>query len=187
MKLRKVGGLKKLKSFGRLKFSSSIAGPGSGRRVGQIIQLVPEEEQDLIRKLGGNSEAKRIAKRIISYKGVYPTASYPELISYDWLSRNGVKFTFQAHLFGGRSVKGGLVPDFIVQRGGFADVWQIQGEYWHSQFGSRIKDESAKLRYRGQYFDGARIERVLNVWEDDIYQKRPHVFMWALNGMELRR
>ena len=185
--LGKLPGLKRLPKFGKLKMKRSIRGPGSMRRVGEILDLVPEEEKNLIRRLGGDSEARRLAKRIIKYKGVYPTASYPELITYDWLDENGVRFIFQAHLFGGRSLRGGLVPDFLIQRGGFLTVWQIQGVYWHSQFGSRQRDDNAKLRYLGQEFNGNRINSVLNIWEDDIYEKRPQVFLWAMSGLELIR
>ena len=165
----------------------SIRGPGSGRRVGEIENLTNEEENLLTRRLGGRPADAKLAKRIIRYKGVYPTASYPELVTFDWLDSQGVKFTFQAHLFGGRSTKGGLVPDFVVQHGGFAHVWQVQGVYWHSQLGNRTKDEISSIRYIGQEFGGNRISKVINLWEDDIYQKRPQIFLWALSGLELSR
>lgn len=186
MSLSPIKGLKRVPTIGKLRFRHRPDGSTTAK-VGEIADLVSSEETDLARKLGNDAEARRLAKRVLKLQTVYPTSSIPELITFDWLEKSGTRFTFQPHLFGGRSTNGGLVPDFVVEAGGLINVWQVQGTYWHSRFGDRQRDETAKLRFVGAEFGGQRIKLVLDLWEDAIYQKRPQVFQYALVGLELPR
>jgi hypothetical protein len=97
-----------------------------------------------------------------------------------------VQFVYQAQAFGGRAQKGGLLPDFVVAHGAAGHAWQVQGEFWHSYGENQGKDIVTDVRLLGQTFGGLRVEQVIQVWENDIYHKRPMVFQMALMGVGLR-
>lgn len=185
MELKSVKGLNPMK-----------AGLGGGRRRGPrlvpiedldrpaIVDLLDAEEGDLLRRLRGD---KRLATRVRKLRATHPTASFPELICYDWLSQQQIPFYFQARLFGGRQIRGGIVPDFIVNLGGRAIVWRIQGAYWHTRPGLQENDLSEKIRMIGAEYNGLRIEAVVDLWDTKIYDARPQVFILALAGVEMGR
>ena len=90
-------------------------------------------------------------------------------------------------LFGGRRTKGGLVPDFVVQYGGKGLAWQIQGEYWHARTRAHGQKDFANVaRLIGADYHDIRINAVVELWELDIYRKRPRIFQYGLNGIGLR-
>lgn len=162
-----------------------------GGRAGALERMpVPEFEKsaeqqalDLVtRQIGGD---EKLAKRVMKLKEKYPQGTAPELIVYDWLTRQSVPFSYQAVLFGGRAQRGGLLPDFVVTYGRTM-AWQVQGEYWHSTKLKGDNDYYANLRMLGQVVDGQRIEQVVELWEDDIYHRRPGVLWNALAGVGLR-
>lgn len=153
----------------------------------RVAEREDDELQKIVRTLGGTTEALKIAKRVMVLRQEHPAGSLPELVTYHWLESRNIPFTFQAMLFGGRRTKGGLVPDFVIQYGGKGMAWQIQGEYWHdraTQHGR--KDMSNTIRLLGSVYKGVRIDYVVEVWEKDIYHKRPFVFLQALQGVGLR-
>lgn len=153
----------------------------------KIAEREPDALQKLINNLGGRGDARKIAKRVMALKPEYPAASIPELVVHDWLTQKKIPFTYQAMLFGGRRAKGGLVPDFVVNYGGKGLAWQIQGEYWHSrQTAHGQKDFTNTVRLIGTMYQGIRIESVVELWEKDIYRKRPQIFTEALQGNGLR-
>ncbi|MFN8468588.1 MAG: hypothetical protein U0X20_23720 [Caldilineaceae bacterium] len=138
---------------------------------------------DLARRLGD----ERLAKRVAALQQQYPVASVPELVVFDWLRSQGMAFDFQVQLFGGRGTRGGLIPDFIIYgTNGGADVWQVQGQYWHALRQKGFADEHVNLLMLGRIINGARVGRVVELWEGDIYHNRPLVFLLALGGMEMR-
>lgn len=47
------------------------------------------------------------------------------------LDQFGLDYTFQASYFGGRSVRGGVVVDFIVYTRPLPTPLWVNGEYWH--------------------------------------------------------
>ena len=143
-------------------------------------------EDDALRTLELRIGDVTLAKRVQKLQAKYPVGSVPELIVLDWLTRNGWQHLYQHALFGGRSLRGGLLPDFVVFTGGSASAWQVQGEYWHSTKLKGDADRIANLRMLGQEVDGSRIETVVEMWEDDIYRKRPQIFYMALAGIGLR-
>ena len=128
------------------------------------------------------------AKRIMKLQETYPQGSLPELVTYDWLDRQGYQFFYQVALLGGRTVAGGVLPDFVV---GFdssrAYAWNVQGEYWHTLAGKPEKDAADALRMKGLNVYGYTIKDVIPLWEFDIYNKRPGIFYAALAGMSLRQ
>lgn len=144
----------------------------------------PDALDDLVRLLGDAA----LAKRVLTLKQQYPGGTVPELVVYDWLrQKEWLKFDYQVALFGGRRApKGdGLIPDFVVWLdASYAMVWNVQGEYWHGE--TLEKDATNRLRMLGLVVDGARIEAVVELWEDDIYHKRRQTFDLAMAGMGLR-
>lgn len=138
----------------------------------------------LAKRLGGD---RKLAAKIVSLQQEFPKGTVPELVIYEWLRRMGYQFSYQVSLYGGRNFEGGLVPDFVIFRDRTsADAWQCQGMYWHSVGRKGLHDERSNLRMLGQIVEGATIRRVLSLWEDDIYTKRPQIFYLAMAGINLR-
>jgi hypothetical protein len=76
----------------------------------------------------------------------------PEYLVYQALIKLGYdgRFEFQSSQYGGRVFKGGVVLDFYIPEESLAI--NIQGEYWHYAFPSRIaqdKIQRATLAVRG--------------------------------------
>ncbi len=142
---------------------------------------------ELTRRLGDAATAKRV-RALQAEMGGVSSGTVPELVTYDWLKRGGWRFIYQAELYGGRATAGGLLPDFVVETGaGTGMAWQIQGEYWHGKTNEKaVSDAAAALRLLGQVVGGIRIDKVINLWEQDLYTKRPQVFEYALAGISLR-
>ncbi len=94
-------------------------------------------------------------------------ASYPEATFHYELTRrryvDGIHYSFQSSLFGGRLEFGGAVVDFL-----FLDrplAVRVQGIYWHKVFdrmGHGVNDEDQRLTLEGMGY------RVLDAWEDMI-------------------
>ncbi len=151
------------------------------------LPTIERFEDDALRTLELRIGDAALAKRVQRLQAKHPVGSVPELIVLDWLERNNWQHIYQHSLFGGRSLRGGLLPDFVVFTGGSAAVWQVQGEYWHSTKLKGDRDRNVNLRMLGQEVDGVRIEAVVEMWEDDIYRKRPQIFYMALAGIGLRQ
>ncbi len=140
--------------------------------------------QSLIQRLGGDSS---LAKRILSLQKKFPVATIPEMIVYDWLRREGLSFEFQVEILGGRNFSGGLVPDFVLyQDRTNADIWQVQGDYFHSISRKGFHDQTSQWRMLGQIVNGATVKRVIELWERDLYALRPQIFYLALAGISMR-
>lgn len=140
--------------------------------------------QSLIKRLGGDSS---LAKRILSLQKKFPVGTIPEMIVYDWLRQQGLSFEYQVELYGGRNFSGGLVPDFVLyQDRTNADIWSVNGDYWHSISRKGLHDQTASLRMLGQIINGATVKRVVELWERDLYAMRPQIFYYALAGISMR-
>lgn len=187
--MEKLKALPKLRSvrggIGRLKRREPALPPIEGVAT-SIEDLVPPEVADLQRRLGNRDEDRKLAQRVIGMMGNYPAASIPELITLDWLRGKNYPFDFQAALWGGRTTKGGSVPDFVIDVGGSAVVWRVQGEYWHTRPGKRARDATEAALMLGQNFEGKRITSVVDLWENDIYDRRPDIYLFGLSGVGLR-
>lgn len=178
-RLKGMKRLKKLKGLGgtRLKMPDlAIPEISDGPTAPVADKLV-----EFTRRLNGD---EKLAKRCVKLQERYPQASLPECVTYLWLEQNQIEFIYQSTFFGGRAVRGGLLPDFLVDRGDEWYAWEIQGEYWHSD--SRFSDLADHLRLRGSYFAGQRVGKVIELWESDIYDKRPTIFTSAMAGLGLR-
>lgn len=146
--------------------------------------VTEDDVNDLARVIHDDNLAKRIRKLQHSK---YPYGTVPELLMLDYLDSQGERYKYQAQLFGGfRS--GGLVPDFVVSRGGGWRAINIQGQYWHQVPGKMVKDAADKLRMIGAPYEGQTIVDVIFVWERRIMQPNPgrdQVLQNAVAGIEM--
>lgn len=142
---------------------------------------------ELIQRLGGDEKlAKQIYKR---QQEEFPVASFPELLVMHELDKRRVRYLFQASFLGGRSRRGGLIVDFIVIPVATLMAWAIQGTYYHTRPGDRLRGQRARAAILGQYVNGQRIDTYVEIWEDRLYDKarRRRVIDAGLRGQELGR
>lgn len=125
----------------------------------------------------------KFAKKILKLKQGFVQATFPEMITYDWLASQGLAFVYQGEIYGGRRLPGGLLPDFVIDVGGAGIAWQINGEYWHSRLDQKANDATNNIRLLGQLVNGLEIQQVVVLWERDIYKRRPFIFQMALGGL----
>jgi len=177
--------LKKLRNYGGEIKRTRIAKPDpvTGSRV---LNLEDPYIQEVFNRLGRKPSDYRVAKRVAKLHGKYPQGTIPELVTMDYLDQKGYKYTYQAWVNGGRSRRGGVVPDFVVQVGGIGMAWNVQGEYWHSRPEVIASDAIDRLQLIGHYFEYIFIQKIVNLWENDIYHHRPKVFELAEMGISMR-
>lgn len=194
MRLSKFGKLKKIKGVRELKSKFSTLPDLKFENLPvdytTILEGALDIEDPRVREvlsvLGNRSGDYDLAVRLVKLQAQFPNSSLPELVTFDWLSGQQLRFFYQAQLFGGRAFRGGLLPDFVVESGGGGAAWQVQGEYWHSQGINQGKDAMANRLLLGQQVNGVRIGQVVELWENDIYHKRPQIFFMALGGIGMR-
>jgi hypothetical protein len=147
-----------------------------------------ETEIDIFhRRMGGRAEDLPLAQRVFGWKqNEIPNASLPEAIVYDYLKLSGRPFVYQYMVFGGRGSKGGLVPDFLVENGGQWLVWNVQGEYYHSEAFNKGRDKSFRYRILGAIIMGMKVQSVVELWENDVYHDRPAIWELAWGGRGMR-
>ena len=91
-----------------------------------------------------------------------PAASMEEYRVAKALWKLGRDFIYQFPLFGGTSVRGGYVLDFLVDPDGVIVPLEVQGERWHSgQFASGEQLRKAMIE---SYLDA----EIKYVWEPDL-------------------
>jgi len=152
-------------------------------------QLADDTFNTMVRALGGDAGAEKLAKTVQTLQKDHPYATVPELVTYNWLEAQGVPFRFQAALLGGRTVRGGALPDFVLQmsrQGGM--VWNVNGTYWHNIPLVMEREQVQKEQLIGQTLDGILIQSYVALWEDRIMApNRDDVFWSAMSGVELPR
>lgn len=181
---------RKPRGFGNAKFKAWAKVPDATKQYLEPFRIDSSEPVDgALTELTNRLGDERLAKRVRTLQAQYPAGTVPELVTMDWLDKQRYRYIYQAQLWGGRAAAGGLLPDFVVaSNGAIGQAWQIQGEYWHGKKGlaKQSSDAAAALTMTGQVVDGIRIEKVMNLWESDIYNRRPEVFEYALAGIGLR-
>lgn len=149
----------------------------------RLLDTLPAELEEVEQRIG-RSRAMAIWR--LQRQGI--TGSVPELLTYDWLKGRPFDFEFQSAQMGGRMRAGGAVIDFLI-RGLSANglyVWRVMGEYWHASPEVQRKDEEQKRRLGRMTIGGAPVAAVVDLWEDDIYERTPEVFERAEGGEGLR-
>jgi hypothetical protein len=148
--------------------------------------LYDEKEADIARLVGSS----KLAKKVMALMRQYPNGTLPELLVMDWLMEQQQEYIFQAPLGGGKTVKGGLVSDFLVPVGGGWSCWFIQGDYWHAGINGQSsieKNTADKTVALSQSYAGREIELALELWESKLYKQRDYVCQMALAGIEVGR
>lgn len=172
----KIGAAKPSKAVGAVR----LEGTGGGVRK---LDLMPEAMRAWARRIG---EKRARECWNLAQKGVQ--ATLPELCAYAWLNRRGIAFEFQTSLMGGRQTSGGAVIDFLVM--GLSSnghyVWRIQGEYWHTMPEVELKDFVQAARLKRLKVGGIPIVEVVDLWENDVYDRHREAFEQAEAGMGLR-
>lgn len=185
MKIKKVGKVARLGRIGRRE-PTRVKGLELGALTGggaRQLDVMPEQLAEIARRIG-EKRAKRVWK--LRRQGIVGTL--PELCGYDWLERRKIVFEFQSSVMGGRRMSGGAVLDFLVY-GLSANgvlIWRIQGEYWHTGPEVERKDFVQKMRLRNLKIRGVPVVEVVDLWENDVYDRHPEVFELAEAGMGLR-
>lgn len=140
---------------------------------------------EVYNRLGRQPRDWKLAQRVAALMKDYPAGTIPELVTYDWLKQKDIQFTYQAFLYGGRSRKGGLLPDFVLQYGGVGLAFLVNGNYWHSRPEVATSDVADIIKLKGSWFHNILIEKVVVIWESQIIRSRPQVFEYALLGIEM--
>lgn len=178
---------RKGKGFGRSAFKTF--GPKERARPRQPPSEFRREanEDDEYTRIRRLLDDDRQAQRVFRLAQQYPAGTVPELVVMDYLLVKRVQHIYQGKAFGGRRRRGGLVPDFIIPRNGKGLVIQVQGEYWHSIQRKGFADRTVKLKLMGRWVEGVKVEKVVEVWEDDLYHRKSDTTMRnALAGQEMR-
>lgn len=126
-----------------------------------------------------------LARRVLKLKEQYPDGTTPELVTVDWLNSHQIDYIYQLQ-YGPRNSAGNLRPDFLLPNRGYGMVWEVNGEYFHTQRKTPESDAARRLRLLNQEIDGVMVRSVVDVWERDIYDNPDKVFELALTGTGLR-
>lgn len=173
----------KLKRLPKLKGMGSMDAPRLAMPDAReaVFDLTDDELDRITLALRDSGLAKRVQKLMRQF----PQGTIPELVTYDWLTRQKVDFQYQVALYGGRSRRGGIIPDFVLYRSGGAMAWQVQGNYWHNRAGRPANDAAQRMRLLATRANGQSIRQVIFLWESRILNDRPRVFEMALANVEL--
>ena len=107
--------------------------------------------------------------------------SLPEFLVFNSLTttfnlQQGVEFTYQSPLLGGRLEKGGVVLDFVFNEPPDLAI-NVQGEYYHYGMGSTISQNDVFIRAQ---MAGQGIQLIF-IDENDIYRDVDYYVRQALN------
>ena len=142
-----------------------------------------DELQYIIRLLQGD---ERLGRKLMSMKKQFTDASYTELVAMEYLDRKQIQYIFQPYMFGGRS-HGKGIPDFALIQGPYWNIWEIEGDYWHSaKFETKEDQRFQRNRLMNHSFNGMVVKAWVQCWESDIYRSRDDLFDKAVMGISLR-
>jgi hypothetical protein len=105
--------------------------------------------------------------------------SLPEFLVYQELERrgydHGVDFTYQSPLMGGRTIKGGVVVDFVFNNPPDLAIG-VQGTFWHYEQGVEVKARDILAR---EQLAGLGMTLIF-IDEDDVLEDVEHYVAEAL-------
>ena len=105
--------------------------------------------------------------------------SVPEFIVWEFLTKtkglkHGLDFDFQSPFFGGRTIFGGFIADFVFPDK--REIWRVNGERFHlMKPRDRAKDALAKVQFIQDGFI------VIDLWEDDLFTRARFVLNLAFD------
>lgn len=160
------------------------SGPTPPRRVRGVrpvrrIPVVPEPGVDVPEP----PTEDVVEAQFREWQGVYG-GTFPEFLAFQYLVEEanlaeGVDFIFQSSQQGGRVVSGGSVVDFEVRS--HQVFLRIQGTFWHVGDPTiEGRDVMGKLA-----IESATGWVVVDVFENDLYEKRDYVMKQALLGRQI--
>jgi len=153
-----------------------------GRRLNSADDLTDEQRQIKYRICG--EDAAKLAKQFTKLRLTYPRMTLPEGIVFILLKAMRVEFVYQVDAYGGRVIRGGQVPDFMVPN--LSMVIRVQGDYWHSRPEQRVRDEIDKIALYSAEINGQRVKFVIDIWESQLLScERKQIVEMALNGQEV--
>ena len=152
----------------------------------RVLNLEDPYVKDILDRIGRKPSDYRVAKRVAKLKEEYPNGTLPELIAIDWLNQKNIQYYYLVQIYGGHARRGGVEIDLLVKHGGRGLAWMIMGEYWHHKPEVAASDIIDQKKIIGTLEHGIRVNKVVALWEKDIYEKRPRVFEYALMGIGLR-
>jgi len=104
-------------------------------------------------------------------------ATKPEILVLGWLDKRKIPYDFQTSLAGGHYELGGAVVDFILPDLNLG--WRVQGQYWHQSITAKAHDDVQKEVLAGMGL------AVVDLWEDDIYNRLNETLELAIQGQEM--
>lgn len=144
----------------------------------RLPDLETQEFETNLYKLGDQA----LAKRVTNLKKQYPDGTLPEMVTMDWLEKSGIRYFYQS-VYGKYGKRGLKLPDFVVDQNGQGLVWEIDGEYFHTKRKTPETDRLRDAQLLNRVINGVSIRKVVHLRENDIYTKRPQVFLMALAGI----
>jgi hypothetical protein len=176
--IRALRGLK-----GQTKPTVRIPSPVAGDFV---LDLRDKTALEVHARIGRKPKDWKLAQRVAALMQQHPNGTIPELVAMDWLNQQQIEYIYLAQIYGGHRRKGGVEVDLLFQYAGVGIAWLVHGEYWHSRPEVSASDAIDRLRFLGATYHGIRIDKVVALWESDIYHRRPSVFELGLLGLGLR-
>jgi len=96
----------------------------------------------------------------------------------EWLVKHDILFTFQEKLYGGTTIAGGAIVDFVLPDRNI--IIRIQS-YWHETPEAIARDTLQKIRLEADGYT------VIDIWEDEILDNIDYVMSEAVEGREIAR
>jgi len=107
----------------------------------------------------------------------YQWLSTLEKLVYNWLVQREIPFRTQVKMFGISEI-GSATIDFIIDERNLA--LRCMGEYWHSSFESKARDELGKEQLINAGYN------VVDLWEEDLSEENiDRTMELALQGVEI--
>ena len=150
------------------------------KREEKPIDLVDDRVRQAERQLGD----LKLAKKVVKLQDEFPAGTLPELTAMEWLRSRHHTYFYQVEVLGGRPA-GGLVPDFVLPRGGEALALLVHGTYWHEGFAQKQRDATSVTRIKGSVVFGHRITDVVEVWDTKLFDDRTNTMNAAVAGVGL--
>ena len=104
--------------------------------------------------------------------------STPELIVAVWLVKHDILFTTQEKFFGGSTIPGGAIVDFLLLDRRI--LIRVQS-YWHEIDEAKVRDELQKIKLTSEGWT------VVDVWEEALLKNVDYVMEEAIEGREVAK
>ncbi len=119
---------------------------------------------------GGFDVPKPTLDKVPQPTGPFTILGKPAGSSIEWnvamaLDKLKVTYSYQYRVFGGRTLKGGTVIDFMVHTVPLDTPLYVQGDYWHGSAKKRELDQWMMRRIRAALY--YKCGEPVEIWEHD--------------------